>query len=367
MGMRIGWLDYSSLPGGGQLGLVRYLRRAGAHEHRLYLLQDGWLADEARALGIEVTVDEDARLRRIPATRRLVRAARDENDIVVANGRHIANLAALASHRNAVFLAYLHEDLSVASMTVAKRIIITRILLPTYDGFLANSEWTASTVPSNLHTKPLSLVYTLSGVDDTSPARRDVFSAARRLRVLSLSRLEEWKGVHVLVDAVAQLSDEARQRIEVTIAGAAHFSSNHYAQRLREIVRRKGLPITFLGHVQDVDALLEGHDVLAHCSVRPEPFGQVIVQALHAGLAVVATDGGGAAELIRPETNGVLTAHGDARALAGILDRLATDPAEVSRLAQAGGPSVAAFTDTAMAGLLDRTLTSFAVDTRNGG
>ncbi len=308
-GMRIGWLEYSSSPGGGQLGLLRYLRQSGTHEHRLYLLQDGWLASEARALGIEVMVDGDKRLHRIPATRRLVRAAREENDVVVANGRHITNLAALAGHRGAVFLAYLHEDLSRASMPGWKRAVIARLLLPTYQGFLANSEWTARSVPSNLRRVPLSLVYTMSGIEDSPPERRQGRVPDRPLRVLSLSRLEEWKGVHVLIAAVAQLPAESLERIEVTIAGAAHFSSNGYARGLEEIVRRKNLPVRFLGHVDDVAGLLQKHDVLAHCSIRPEPFGQVIVQALHAGLAVIATDGGGAKELIRHRVNGLLTPH----------------------------------------------------------
>ena len=53
-----------------------------------------------------------------------------------------------------------------------------------------------------------------------------------------------------------------------------------------------------LGHVDDVVTLLEDHDVLVHCSTVPEPFGQVIVQGLAAGIPVVATDAGGPREIL---------------------------------------------------------------------
>nr|AIA91674.1 Glycos_transf_1 [uncultured Paenibacillus sp.] len=89
-----------------------------------------------------------------------------------------------------------------------------------------------------------------------------------------------------------------RRRVELTVAGGSLFSESGYERELRGRARDARLPVRFLGHVNDVSELLATHDVLVHASTRPEPFGQVVAQGMCAGLATIATDGGGPAELI---------------------------------------------------------------------
>jgi glycosyltransferase involved in cell wall biosynthesis len=66
-------------------------------------------------------------------------------------------------------------------------------------------------------------------------------------------------------------------------------------------------------------------DALIHASVIPEPFGQVVVEGMAAGLAVVAADEGGPAETITNEFDGLLVPVGDVNALAEVLQRLSLD------------------------------------------
>ena len=66
-------------------------------------------------------------------------------------------------------------------------------------------------------------------------------------------------------------------------------------------------------------------DILVHCSVTPEPFGQVVLEGMAAGLAVIATAAGGPAELITGGVDGILTRPGDAGELAAALRRLQED------------------------------------------
>jgi glycosyltransferase involved in cell wall biosynthesis len=73
-----------------------------------------------------------------------------------------------------------------------------------------------------------------------------------------------------------------------------------------------------------------------HASRVPEPFGQVIIEGLAAELPVVATDGGGAREIIQSGTTGLLVPMGDARALADALRRLLAEPEWARGLASAG-------------------------------
>jgi glycosyltransferase involved in cell wall biosynthesis len=94
--------------------------------------------------------------------------------------------------------------------------------------------------------------------------------------------------------------------------------------------------VTVTGHVDDPTEILLASDILVHCSVIVEPFGQVVVEGLHAGCAVIATQPGGPAETIETEVSGLLVDAGDTAALTGALNRLMADPQLRTRLAQAG-------------------------------
>lgn len=115
------------------------------------------------------------------------------------------------------------------------------------------------------------------------------------------------------------------------------FGEDVWEADLHELVGRLGLTdrVTFVGFVADVEGELARLDLLVHASVIPEPFGQVVVEGMAAGMPVVATDAGGPAETITHGVDGVLVAPGDADALAEAIVRLRADPAERSRLGAA--------------------------------
>ena len=79
-------------------------------------------------------------------------------------------------------------------------------------------------------------------------------------------------------------------------------------------------------------------DVFCQPNTGPEPFGMVLVEAFYAGLPVVTSGFGGAAEIV-DQTCGVLTKPGDAEAVAAALRGLIEDPSRRRALgaaAQAG-------------------------------
>jgi glycosyltransferase involved in cell wall biosynthesis len=93
--------------------------------------------------------------------------------------------------------------------------------------------------------------------------------------------------------------------------------------------------VTFVGFTEHVERELAGLDILVHASVVPEPFGQVVVEGMAAGLAVIASAAGGPLEIITPELDGLLAPPGDVAALAASLRRLSGDAALRERLGQA--------------------------------
>jgi glycosyltransferase involved in cell wall biosynthesis len=92
--------------------------------------------------------------------------------------------------------------------------------------------------------------------------------------------------------------------------------------------------VQFLGHRLDVDELMGAADVFCHPNVGPEPFGMVFVEAMLAGLPVVATEMGGAKEVLGDGV-GLLVAPKPA-ALARALGRLMLSRGEREAMGRKG-------------------------------
>ena len=107
------------------------------------------------------------------------------------------------------------------------------------------------------------------------------------------------------------------------------FGEDEYEGELRRLVDELGIAarVEFRGFCEDVGEELAGADVLVHASIIPEPFGQVVVEGMAAGLPVVAAAAGGPAEVLVDGETGLLYPPGDVEALAARLRRLATDGA----------------------------------------
>jgi glycosyltransferase involved in cell wall biosynthesis len=102
--------------------------------------------------------------------------------------------------------------------------------------------------------------------------------------------------------------------------------------------------VEFVGFTEDVLAILGAVDCLVHASTVPEPFGQVVVEGMAAGLPVIASNEGGPAEVITDGVDGLLCPPGDPSALAALLLRVAADPDLRSRLGAAARVRTVQFT-----------------------
>jgi glycosyltransferase involved in cell wall biosynthesis len=167
-------------------------------------------------------------------------------------------------------------------------------------------------------------------------AVRESRSPNARFTVGMVGRLAEWKGQHVFIRAMAEAfpDDDARG----VVVGAPLFGEEDYARELRSLCAHLRLEqrIDFRGFREDIDAELASFDVLVHASVLPEPFGQVVVQGMAAGLPVLASAAGGPTEIIENGVTGILYPPGDVQALAAALRRVAADLSLRDRLGSAG-------------------------------
>lgn len=363
--MRVVHLDHSGLPGGGQLGLRRFVGSATLrHSHTVVALTPGPVVDAiiedngaASVVGLHT-----AGLLELVRQRAKVENAilANKPDIVVANSLRAAVALAL-TRKHAPWVYYLRQDLSVASMGRLRRILFLAFAIRRFDALLANSEWTLSTAPTWVLKRCESAIAPpLSGAEPfLAIARPEETGGNDELRVAWLGRIAEWKGLHVLLDAVEILTAEGC-KVRVQVAGGTFHESEHYAAMIAERAATVGFPIELMGHVDDVPRFLTAQDVLVHTSVVPEPFGQVIIQGMAAGLPVVATNAGGPAEIITNGLDGVVVPPGDATRLAQALRMLADTPELRVQLGSSARATVrSAYADAVLASVLEDALAGF--------
>jgi glycosyltransferase involved in cell wall biosynthesis len=140
------------------------------------------------------------------------------------------------------------------------------------------------------------------------------------LVVTAVGRLAPEKGFDLLVEAAALAAREA-DHIYFLLAGAGPEEA-----RLHELIARHGLAARFVlaGYAEDVPAILRASDIVAVPS-RQEGQGLAALEAMAAGLPVVAARVGGLVETVQDGATGWLFEPGDPTALAAEILRLARD------------------------------------------
>lgn len=184
-----------------------------------------------------------------------------------------------------------------------------------------------------------------TGTDLTRYRPAAVPPPAPPVEILSVGRIDPVKGYPVLLQALVELRD---RDCRLTIVGGGDG-----LERLRDDAERLGLG----GRVRLPGPV--GQDELpelfraAHIFCLPsftESLPVVLMEAMAAGLPVIATEVAGIPELVEDEESGLLVPPGRADHLAAALARLIDDPAERRRLGAAGLARVRADFDAAASG-----------------
>jgi glycosyltransferase involved in cell wall biosynthesis len=263
-------------------------------------------------------------------------------DIVHSNGLKTHILAALACPPGAQLVWHMRDFISAPYMPARPAMLIRSLARVLPHAVVCNSATTRASLADafggaaacRLHIVP-------DGIDAarfTSTASPLLVWPQPARRVLLLGRIAEWKGQHVFIEAARQLMRTRRDVLFLVAGGATTAADARYARELQRLVEcdRLGDRIVFTGVVRDPASLLRGADILVHCSTSPEPFGQVIVEAMAASVPVIASRLGAPQAIIEDGVNGRLVPPGDAAALARAIDDLLGDDAVRQRLAAAG-------------------------------
>lgn len=160
------------------------------------------------------------------------------------------------------------------------------------------------------------------------PARLHAAPAALPPRIVSVARFEAPKDHATLLRALARLSALDWQ---LDLVGDGPLEARSRALALHLGI---GSRVHFLGYRQDVADCLSRAQIFV-LSSRSEAYPRSVLEAMRAGLPVVATDVGGTAEAVESGENGVLVPPGSAVALSAALADLLENPLRRQRMGAA--------------------------------
>ena len=150
-----------------------------------------------------------------------------------------------------------------------------------------------------------------------------------------VTRITPEKGIHTLIEGTAKLKKSPN--IQLLVVGGPYFPKDaEYIDYLKAQAEKLGIAdrVVFTGFLEDTAAILSLLDIVLLASTIPEACPRTIIEAMAAGVPVIATPLGGSKELVTPET-GILVPAEDADAFAEAITQLAEDTQRRMRMGQA--------------------------------
>ena len=353
---KILYIDQTGQLGGGELAILPWLR-AHSDGARMVLLEDGPFRALVEECGIPVDVyalDSLKGVRResgvaslfysLPAIASLRRRLADlagDFDILYANSQKAFLLAALSKRRAQPLIWHLRDLLTAEHFSPTLRKIAVFAGNRYASAIIANSHATAESfvaagglrskvrvVHDGVSPLPFDNVAT-----ETIAAVRKEMGCDERPTIGIFGRLSPWKGQHIVLDALSTLREP-----QVALVGDALFGEQAYVDRLKERANQPDIAgrVQFLGFRRDIPELMKSMDIIVHSSTSAEPFGLVIVEGMLARKPVIATQAGGAVEIIQDGESGLLVAPGSVSGMREAIEQLLADPEAAKHIADTG-------------------------------
>src|SRR5258708_1693528 len=219
-------------------------------------------------------------------------------------------------------LFQLHKSHRLTLRNVARVIAVSRAV---FDSLRAQRVFDRSKI---------TVVYNGIDVDRFAGARevRTDKDPDARFRVGMIGHIAPIKGHKEFLRAAAIVC-QRRDDVDFVIVGEDKSYRGENRRRIEKLIAelKIGPRVKLLGWTNEVEKVLGTFDLFVS-PARAEPFGLAIVEAMAAGVPVLATMSEGACEIIEPDQTGRLVPLRDVDALAGAIDELLSDPQECERL-----------------------------------
>lgn len=316
-------------PGGAERALAELVTRLEQSEwspHVYCLAPRGVMADVFERAGVPVTCLEANRFRQMPLTVwRLARLLRRQRPAILQTFLFHANFIGRLAARLAG-VPHVVSGIRVAERGTRWHLPLDRWTNRLVDLNICVSRGVAEFMHHEAGLKPAKLVVIPNGVDaerfaNASPADLSQFGIPSGSRtVVTVGRLHPQKGLHDLLDALRGLFRHFSD-LHLLLVGAGPQEAE-----LRSRVRDENLTdrVHFAGWQPDVAPILRACQVLVLAS-RWEGMPNVILEAMAAGLPVVATEVEGVSELIVNGSTGLIVPPANSAALRDAIERLLSE------------------------------------------
>lgn len=162
------------------------------------------------------------------------------------------------------------------------------------------SKWVAKEMEKTYETKQIHIIPNGTNIQQKSKKNLN-----KNIKYLFCGRADYTKGIDIALKALGNLKDRGIDNFEFNIYGSGN---TNYINKCKNIVNALQLnkQVTFYGKTDDVQKLYSQHDILLMPTRMKEPFGLVIIEAMAAGVVVIATNAYGPAEIINNNKDGLL-------------------------------------------------------------
>ena len=274
-----------------------------------------------------------------------------EKTLTLSRRNYVKNLTGLAefvrAHGIEIVHAHAARDYHLAALAVKlasrSRLVLTRHALFPLRGInkhllkgtsrvIAVSEAVAESLRRNGVIESSKITVVHNGIDVDRFAQSSARGSDSPILVGTIGHLAPIKGQDVFLRAAALISAR-RQDVQFVVIGEDKSPQMGYRKSLESLIAELGVnkTVTMRGWQDDIPGALLSLTMFVSAA-RSEPFGLSIVEAMAAGLPVVATASEGALEIIEDGLSGKLVPVDDAESLAEDINNLLDDPLERSRL-----------------------------------
>jgi len=353
--MKILFLNHSGKPGGAELALLD-IASPYRNDHCLVgLFEDGAARAmlEQRQIPVQILASQSIQVRKnsnifhslgsipslVPLIAKVAKLSRNY-DLIYANNQKAFIVGAIASFLSKRPLVYhLHDIISAEHFSLSNRRLIVTLANRFASIVIANSRASQKAfIEAGGSEKITEVVYNGFQPEYYNCHQLDALNLRQTLQlnhqfvVGHFSRLSSWKGQHILIEALKYCSED----VTALFVGDALFGEQDYVKRLHHQVVELGLEnrVQFMGFRSDIPQLMTACNLIAHTSTAPEPFGRVIAEAMMCGRPVIASQAGGAVELVRHGETGWLCLPNEPRKLADIIMICRNHPEQSSIIAQ---------------------------------
>lgn len=338
------FLDHTPFIGGAQISLIQHIKRIDKEKFNIivgcsYKAKELNLAKRYDQLNIKYYFIPFGRLKELNLKTivRILKSIKDVRHIIKKDKVHVvlgntvrANIVgSLAVLNTDTKLIWLIQDITFPKILfkilsfIPKRIIfISKYLTKYYNKNLSNKNkvvhiWREGFSGNNAKTE-----------EETEKNKTSLYINDHNIVIGCISRLVPDKGIHILIESINQLVNESKVKsLKCIIVGTGKGQKEESEDELKKMIGKYNLGnyINIVGHQENIFSYLKMFNVFCLPSIAPEGVPTVIIEAMMARVAVIATSTGGTPEVVINEKTGLLIEPNNIKALSDAILRLVND------------------------------------------